>query len=190
MRTAVACAVGLALCLPCGTLCHELLGHGLTGVLLGGRITELHVLGVDLWPRPRWVGWQGYYGWCGVEGLSSDAADAWMGLAGSASTWLVAAVASVALWLRRWRGVARVALVCASLWWIDAATYLLPAFGLKRSILWGGDYAEPYECAMRLGADGPLFLAVVYAGSGLMAAALVWRLATDRPPAAAAKQRR
>ena len=173
--------IGLLLCLPCGTLCHELLGHGGVGILAGGTITKIHVLGVDLWPHVRWAGWQGYYGWCGVEGIESAAGDVWMGLAGSGSTWLVAVLATAALWLRRWRGIARVALVYASLWWIDMATYVLPAFGLRRSIFWGGVYAEPYECALQLGINGPLFLTLVFASSALLAAALVWRLVTDRP---------
>ena len=48
VKRAVQVAVALLLLLALGTACHEMIGHGLTGVLLGGRITYVEVLGLEL----------------------------------------------------------------------------------------------------------------------------------------------
>lgn len=54
-------AGGAATCLPCGTAFHELVGHGLTGVLAGGRLTFADILFVQVLPRVELHGWRGYY---------------------------------------------------------------------------------------------------------------------------------
>ena len=169
-------ALLLALCLPIGTLWHEVVGHGLVGTLAGGRITHVEVLGLDLWPQPRWIGWQGHYGWCDVEGIAGQTGEHLMALAGSLSTWLVAAAATIALYARRWRAWLTPVLVCLSLWWIDLFTYTLPTWGIRRSILWGQVYSEPYEAAVQLGIPGTLFQVFVVTTSALLAAALAIRL--------------
>ncbi len=171
----------LALCVPVGTFWHEVVGHGLVGTLCGGQITYVEVLGVELYPEPDWIGWQGHYGWCGVDGVSSATGESITWLAGSLSTWLVAAVATVVLYLRRWRGLPRAILVSASLWWIDLATYLLPVAGFRRSLFWGGYYSEPYEAAVALGIPGAVFLTLALGSSALLAVALTWRFMMDRP---------
>jgi hypothetical protein len=166
-RSALPYVLALALSLPVGVLWHELAGHGLTGVLCGGRIASLEILGVQLYPGPTWIGWQGHYGWCDVVGLTSATAESVVALAGSMSTWAVSVAALAVLWVRRawfapserrWR---RAALVALSVWWIDLLLYTLPSWGLRHSILWGPRYSEPYEAATALGVPGPLFQGLV-----------------------------
>ena len=50
------CIVGLLVLasLPIGTAWHELVGHGLTAVTLGGRIDAVVILGVQFWPALGW----------------------------------------------------------------------------------------------------------------------------------------
>ncbi len=171
----------LAMSLAVGTLWHEGVGHGLTGVLAGGRIESMKVLGVDLWPT---VGWSGFvdkrYGSIQITGIPTQRRDHLMTLGGSLSTWAVAVAAVVLLWARRWRGLPRAVLVCLSLWWIDLLTYTLPTWGLRRSIFWGQVYSEPYEAATALGIPGPAFQAFAVGTSAALAAALVVRLVRDR----------
>jgi len=162
----------LLLSLPVGAVCHEVLGHGLAAIALGGRVTRLEVLGFQVWPRIRWVGWQGRYGWCDYDGVEDARADAWVGLAGSGSTFVVAVLATVALWFARRVWLRRI-LIVLSLWWIDLLTYLLPVFGLKRSILWGARYSEPYEAAVALGVPGALFVLLAFTGCAVLGAVTV-----------------
>jgi len=159
---------------PLGVLCHELVGHGLTGVAFGGRIERVEILGLDVWPRLHWAGWQGHYGNCEVRDVASPAGEQWMALGGALSTWAVSVAALVALRLGRWRQPARAVLTCLSLWWIDMLTYTLPSWGLRRSVFWGQrTFSEPYEAAVALGMPGWLFQMVVVASSALLAGALV-----------------
>lgn len=171
----------LVISLPLGTLCHELIGHGMVGVLVGGTISGVEILGVRLWPTVGWNGWSGYYGIIGVEGVTTDFGDAVMSLGGSMSTWLVSVLACAALWVRRWGAAPRTVLVVLSLWWIDLLTYTLPSWGIRRSILWGGFYSEPYEAAVSLGIPGPAFQAFVLASCALLAAAAALALPTTHP---------
>jgi hypothetical protein len=162
-----------------GTLWHEVIGHGLVGTIAGGRITHVKILGLELWPGVHWFGWDGKYGQCHVEGISTAAGEEIMSLAGSLSTWCVAVAATMLLWARRWRRPWRTILTYLSLWWIDLLTYTLPTWGLRRSILWGGRYSEPYEAAVNLGIPGPAFQAFVIGTSVMLAAALIVRLVRD-----------
>lgn len=144
-----------------GTAWHEVVGHGLVGVLCGGRIAGVEVLGFDLYPAVRWDGWDGNYGSCDVDGVETETGRHLVSLGGSMSTWLVSVVAVVLLWLRRWRPWPRAVFVLVGIWWIDLLTYTFPVWGLRRSVLWGGRYAEPYEAAVALGVPGGLFQAFV-----------------------------
>jgi hypothetical protein len=174
----------VALCVPLGTLWHEIMGHALAGCLARGKVTFVEVLGFELYPRLCWIGWQGHYGCCGVEDLPSAKAEHVVWLAGSMSTWLVSVAATIVLYVRRWRGLWRAVVVCASLWWIDLATYMLPVFGFRRSLIWGGYFSEPYEAAVGLGIPGPVFLTFALGSSAALAGALLVRLVKDRPPRA------
>jgi hypothetical protein len=183
-RRLLALAIGLPLCHITGTAWHEIVGHGLTGTMFGATITEIHVMGVQLWPSVRWEGWTGQYGSCDMTEIPSAAGRQWMSLGGSLSTWLVAVIAAVLLWSRRWRGWPRFVLLWLSLWWIDMFTYTLPTWGLRRSILWGGTYSEPYEAAVKLGMPGAFFQALVIISSILLAANTTLVLLRSRRTAA------
>lgn len=169
----------LAASQPIGTVWHEVVGHGLTGVLAGGRITRVEVWGLQVWPTVRWGGFQGHYGECGVEGIPTATGEHLMELAGSMSTWLVALIATVILWMRWPRGWRRAVLIVLSLWWIDLFTYLLPSWGIRRSVLWGQSfYSEPVEAAVGLGIPRAAFQLLAVTSCVLMAAMLaasLWR---------------
>lgn len=166
----------LAACMILGTAWHEVVGHGGFGILRGGHVAEVELFGCRVYPAGQWQGWIGYYGRCRVEGIPTPRGSAWMLLGGSMSTWLVALLATGALWLRRWNGRARRCLAWLSLWWIDGLTYTLPVWGLKRSLLWGGTHAEPYAAAVDLGLSGRDFQIIVVGSSIAMAILLLLRL--------------
>ena len=157
-----------------------IVGHGLVGAFCGGRITYVEILGVQLWPGLKWLGWQGHYGGIDFIGLFSARGRDLMGLAGSMSTWCVAVVAVVLLWIKKWQSWRRTCLAALSIWWVDLFTYTLPSWGFRRSILWGRVYSEPYEAAVALGIPGPLFQTFVVGSSLILAAALAVRLIQTR----------
>ena len=165
---------------PLGVLCHELVGHGLVGVLMGGRIAEVEILAFRMWPEVQFLGWSGRYGACEVVGISSPTGEALMSLAGAMSTLIVALIATVFMWVCRWGPVARPILITLSLWWIDLFTYTLPSWGLPRSILWGQRTdSEPYEAAKTLGIPGPAFQAFVIIACALLLLVLLARIRHD-----------
>ncbi len=163
-----------------GTTWHEVVGHGLTGVLLGGRLRYVQVLTVRFSPGIEWRGWEGAYGVCDVTDVPTPRRERIMELAGSMSTWCVSVLAVGLLWIRRWRGWRRWLLIGLSIWWIDLMTYLLPSWGIRRSILWGARSSEPYQAATALGIPGPLIQSFGIVTSVALAAALVLRLVRDR----------
>ena len=85
-------------------------------------------------------------------------------LAGSMSTFVVAAIAAYLLWRYRPRGVKFTALICLTVWSLDLLTFTLPSFGLRRYIWSGTRYSEPYTAAVALGIPGRLFQVFVLAG--------------------------
>jgi len=171
---AVVCAA-LALSLIVGTVWHEVVGHGLVGVLCGGTIEYVDVLGVELYPQCRWIGWPAglYFGHCNVAGLPNERAENLMSLGGSLSTWCIAVAATCGLFFGKPRGWPAAALAGLSLWWIDALSYTLPVWGLRKAVFWGSKYPEPYVAATALGCPGWLFQAIVIGGSLLMAAGVL-----------------
>lgn len=177
----VATYLGLTLLFyPLGVLCHELIGHGLVGVLVGGRITEVEILGFRAWPDLQFLGWSGRYGACEVVGINSPTGEALMSLAGAMSTFCVGVLATVLLLARRWGRVGRPILITLSLWWIDLATYTLPSWGLPRSVFWGQrTFSEPYEATKSLGIPGAAFQAFVIIACGLLLVALIVRIRRD-----------
>lgn len=159
---------------PLGVLCHEVVGHGGAAMLVGGRITYVHILGFDWWPDLKWIGWQGVYGMCDADGVAGPLRQAWMILGGSLSTWFVAAIATALLNVRHWGPRPRLLLACLSLWWIDLLTYTLPSWGIKRSIFWGQNhFAEPLVGAVALGVPAWLFQTLAIASSAAMLALLI-----------------
>lgn len=182
MRVRRKIAIGafiLTFSLVVGTICHEAIGHGLVGVLVGARVEQIVVLGVQLWPTPAWVGFHGFYGICDLADFPSATAGHLASLGGSLSTWLVAVVANVALWLRRWRGWPRVIVIAMCFWWIDLVHYLLPVWGIRTGIFFGRLKTEPYDAAIALGIPGFWFLVFALGSSLVMAIALAIRLRID-----------
>lgn len=173
--------LGLALLFyPLGVICHELVGHGLVGIVMGGRITAVEILGFRVWPALQFLGWSGRYGACEVIGIISPIGEALMSLAGAMSTFFVAVIATMLLWIRSWNRAARPILIVLSFWWIDLFTYTLPSWGLPRSILWGQrTFSEPFEAAKSIGIPGPAFQAFVLLACALMLLALIARVRLD-----------
>lgn len=163
-----------------GTAWHEVVGHGLTGVWFGGTITDVEILGARVYPEIKWLGWSGYYGRIWVDDIATMRGEHWMSFGGAASTWLVSFIAICLLWMRRWGGRPRRLLAWLGIWWIDMFTYLMPTWGLKRSVLWGGTYSEPYEAAVALGAPGWAVQVGIVGSCVMLGVALVVRLRMTR----------
>lgn len=140
-----------------GTAWHEVLGHGFVGAACGGRVTEIVVLGVRLWPDRAWTGSVGAFGSCDVVGVRAGLCEHLWLLTGSLSTFAVSASAVLLLQLRKWKPPARLVLFGLSLWWIDLLTYTLPSLGLRRYLLFGRRHAEPFDAAVAMGIPGWLF---------------------------------
>ena len=158
---------------PLGVLCHEVVGHGLTGIVFGGRINRVEVLGFDVYPHVHWRGWMHRYGECDVTGVESAVGGNMVALSGSLSTWLVSIGAMARMWLSK-RGRKSLILAALGLWWVDMFTYTLPSWGIPRSILWGQrDFSEPYSGAVGLGMPGWMFQALVIITSAALALAWV-----------------
>lgn len=165
---------------PLGVACHELIGHGLVGKLCGGQVTNVEILAFRVWPRLEYIGWSGRYGECDVVDIPTPTGEAILSLGGAVSTFGVAVIATALLWYRRWGGFWRPIVITLSFWWLDLMTYLLPSWGLPRSIFWGQrTFSEPFEAAVSLGVSGPLFQMLSIAGCGLMLAAVIARLLLD-----------
>lgn len=172
----------LGLSLVFGTLWHEVIGHGLTGIICGGHIEFIQILGLDIWPSLIWRGFDGAYGYCDVQDVPTETGRQVVHLAGSMSTWIVSLIALLLLRWRPWKPAARFALICLSLWWIDLFTYTLPTWGLRRSVFWGGTISEPYEAAVALGMPGFIFQALVVIATALMVYGTGRVLYRQRPP--------
>lgn len=178
--TLLKCLVGVGGGIVFGTVCHEVIGHGAVGVALGGRIAYLMVLGVQIYPDLGWEGTGGMFGFCSVVDLEHAWKYALMLLGGSMSTWCVSVTAVCLLWWRHWPRRVHFLLVWASLWWVDLLTYTLPSFGLRRYVILGKRWDEPYRAATALGVPGPVFQAFVCGSCAILALALVLHLRRSR----------
>jgi len=183
LKHAAVIAVLFALPIPW----HEIAGHGLVGVLCGGRITRFQLFGWQLFPKIKWTGISEGLGFCDHAGIVSQWGVHLTDLAGSMSTFVVAAIAAYLLWRYRPRGLIFTGLVCLSVWALDLLTFTLPSFGLRRYIWSGTRYSEPYMAAIALGIPGPLFQAFVLAGCSVIGLLVVVALDFN---AGAAKARR
>ncbi|UCG32705.1 MAG: hypothetical protein JSU68_13690 [Phycisphaerales bacterium] len=155
----------LVAALVVGTFVHEVIGHGLTAVALGGQVTRVVILGVEFYPSLDFVGWPivSGYGRIDTDGVAAGPRTHLVDLAGSMSTWFVAVLANLLLWTRRrWYGWPKAVVIMLSIFWIDLFTYTLPSWGMRRSVLWGPrDVSEPYDAAVALGINGDTFRAFV-----------------------------
>lgn len=176
----------LPLCMLLMVVWHEVVGHCLTAILMGGRITLLDLFGVQIWPEFGIPGLPGRMDWVGAPG-SRDVVN----VAGPLSTWCVSVLAVILLWVKRWKRLMYVILVCLSLWCYDIFTETLSIWGLPRGIWFHKEafvfYSRPpvhYDSAVRLGIPGSLFIIFSIGTSVCLVAGLVIRLVMDR------KQRR
>lgn len=173
MRLSLTYVVCFAICFVLNMLWHELIGHGLVGLLAGGHITHLDLLGIRLLPE---FGWSGIPGSIHIEDIATPTLHEVTVLTGPLSTWCVAILALALLWVRRWTGLVRVILVCLSLWWYDLLGETLTAFGIPKYIFF---YSRPpvhYNAAVWLGIPGPLFHVFSIGTSVCLSAGLVLRL--------------
>ena len=170
----------LAICLPFHILWHEVMGHSLVGVLAGGQVTHVEVLGMKLWPEVCWIGWSGAPGRCGVEGITTAARWDLHLVAGPLSTLSISVLAVFLLWVRRWRGLLRVVLVCLALWWADLLSETMASFGIPRLIFWGPVRPVHFRAAVQLGIPPSLFQIFGLATSMFLLMGLVARLILDR----------
>lgn len=180
-------ALTYLVCLPISILLclvwHEVFGHGLVGILAGGHITDLDLLGVRFLPE---FGWSGIPGSIHIENIATPTGHELAVLSGPLSTWCVSVLAIVLLWVRRWKGLVRVILVCLSLWWYDILTETLSIWALPKGIWFHKGafvfYSRPpvhYESAVRLGVPGSLFIIFSIGTSVCLLALLVIRLIMD-----------
>jgi len=181
IRMALIFLVCLPICLLLMVVWHELVGHGLTAILTGGRLTLVDLFGVQIWPEFGKPGFLGRIDWKGAAGYR-DVID----VAGPLSTWCVSVLAVVLLWVKRWKGFMHAILVCLSLWWYDILTETLSIWGLPRGIWFHKGrfflYSHGpvhYESAVRLGIPGSLFIIFSIGTSVCLLAGLVIRLIMD-----------
>ncbi len=174
--------VCLPLCMLLMAVWHEVVGHCLTTILMGGRVTLLDLFGVQIWPEFGMPGLPGRMDYVGAPG-SRD----FVNIAGPLSTWCVSVLAVVLLWVRRWKGLGKVILVCLSLWCYDIFTETLSIWGLPRGI-WFHNWhpylyrgmADHYKSAVNLGIPGPSFIIFGIGTSVYLLAGLVICLIRDQ----------
>ena len=147
-----------------GTLVHEL-GHVLVAEAFGARITEMNVLGLDVYPDPRVHYRPGFYGYVRFDRSLPYPQVEYMRMAGSLSTLAVALLAQAALWVapprRTWPRLA-VTGFCFS--WIDLFYHTLPVLLGRQS----SGSAEVYNSLVALGVPGWVVGAAVVGVSVLL----------------------
>jgi hypothetical protein len=141
----------------------------LVGLACGGRVDQIFVTGIQLWPEFAWIGPQGVFGWCDVEGVTSGVCPQLWLLTGSLSTLLVSLLAIALLYARKWNRTIHWLFLGAAFWWIDLFTYTLPSFGVRRYILFGRRISEPYDAAVVMGIPGWIFQLFVVATCVMLA---------------------
>jgi hypothetical protein len=146
--------VCFVICFALNVVWHELIGHGLVGILAGGHISSLDLFGVKLFPE---FGWSGIPASIGIEDTATPAGHEISIVAGPLSTWCVSVLAVLLLWVRRWKGLVKVILVCLGLWWYDILGETLTAWKIPKGIFFYSRPAVHYEAAVRLGIPGPFF---------------------------------
>ncbi len=176
IKLALTYLVCLAICFACAGIWHELVGHGLVGLLAGGDITALDLFGFRVFPR---FGWSGVLGGIGVENIKTPTLHEVAVIAGPLSTWCVSVLAVILLWMRHWKGLFKVILVCLSLQWYDMFSETLTVWGIPKFIFF---YSRPpvhYDAAVWLGLPGPLFHVFSIGTSICLSAGLIICLIRD-----------
>ncbi|MFH1613883.1 MAG: hypothetical protein ABIG61_02205 [Planctomycetota bacterium] len=171
----------LPLCMLLMAVWHEVVGHCLTAILMGGRITLLDLFNVQIWPEFGKPGLPGRMDYVGAPG-SRDIVN----IAAPLSTWCVSVLAVILLWVRRWKGFMYVVLVCLSLWCYDIFTETLSIWGFPRAV-WFHNWhpyfyrgeADHYKSAVNLGISSSLFIIFGIGTTVCLIAGLVIRLIID-----------
>jgi hypothetical protein len=160
---------------------HEL-GHGLTTVALGGKFHALYVWpGIEIWPDPGQRLTARRMSNIGLVHLDYPAEwgegsfqDGLVGLMGSGSNLLAAALALATLLAFHPRGGLFYLLVAESLMFLDILLYtFLPLVGLRHFFIVGGASPEPLSSAQMLGIPAWAFMLAVLLISALLAAGFV-----------------
>jgi hypothetical protein len=133
---------------------HELIGHGLTAILLGGSIDSIHLFCFKVFPNFEW---SGIPGGVGIDNLEEGKLLDIVIIVGPISTWVVSLLAVIVLWVRRPAGLLRVILVCLSLWCYDLLGEALLVWGIPKYLFFHSESPFHYEAAVRLGIQDPLF---------------------------------
>jgi hypothetical protein len=173
-RTLVNCLAVVVFGLVAGTAWHEIVGHGLTAVAFGARITYIEVLGLQWYPSLKLADRPSHLGQCGHTEINDPTSNAVIRLAGSLSTWFVGVFALALLYAKRWCGWSRLLVIALSIWWADLLANTLASFGISRYVPWPA-YSEPYEAARALGMPGPVFQALVVVSSSALAVVFIRR---------------
>jgi len=164
----------------CGFLygaCHELIGHGLTTIILGGRIASLHLFGFRVFPN---FGWSGIPGGLGIDDIPTQKHQDIVIIMGPISTWLVSLLAVVVLWIRRPKGLLRIVLVCLSLWCYDLLCETWMGWGIPQYLFFSSrPPLHHYEAAVRLGVPISLIYIFSIGTSVCILAGVVLRLILD-----------
>ena len=135
-------------------ICHELIGHALTAVLLGGSIDSIHLFCFKVFPN---IEWSGIPGGVGIDNLTEGKLLDIVIIMGPISTWIISLLAVIVLWVRQPVGLLRVLLVCLSLWCYGFLGETLLVWGIPKYLLFHSDSPHHYEAAVRLGIQDPLF---------------------------------
>ncbi len=171
----------LPLCMLLMVVWHEVVGHCLPTILMGGRITLLDLFGVQIWPEFGKPGLPGRMDWVGAPG-SRDIGN----IAGPLSTWCVSVLAVILLWVKRWKRLMYVIFVCLSLWCYDIFTETLSIWGFPRAVWFNNGHfylyrgtANHYKSALRLGIPSSLFIIFGIGTTVCLVAGLLIRLIMD-----------
>jgi len=156
-----------------GTLVHEC-GHALVAAVFGARVTEMNVLGLNIYPALRVNYRPGFYGYVQFERSLPYPQVEYMRVAGSLSTLAIAIVAQVILWIaplrRAWL---RLVVIGFCFSWIDLFYHTLPVLLGRPS----PSSAEVYNGLVALGVPGWLVgVAVLGVSIALLTLTLLrWR---------------
>lgn len=162
--------------LVCAIGWHQLAGHGLAALLCGAQITEINVLGVQVYPSLDWEFRSGYFGWVHWNGSLTSQQTAFVALSDGLSTWIVSIIAlPLFLRTRQW-STKRIILLALSLYYLDIFVHTLPSLGIPLHLALGNrDPAtlnDGYQAAQTLGIPGSVYqIAIV--GYALFATAVI-----------------
>lgn len=147
-----------------GTLVHEM-GHASVAIASGAQVTQLNVLGMDLYPTLCINYRPGYFGYVSFDRPLPYPQVEYISAAGSLSTLMVALLAQVILWIAPLRRVwPRLVTVGFCFSWIDILYHTWP-------VLMGSQNtarAEAYLALTELGAPGWLIGGAVVGVSALL----------------------